>query len=91
MEVPKSNREAKIVRKLARYGIATSAAVLSLGLLLAASTAQAIPRRQQSFDPPRVLAPGYYNYAPGYYNYAPNPALPSLGPPDPASCGGFRC
>jgi hypothetical protein len=47
----------------------------------------------------RIHQPSLYDFVPsnhGYDGYAANPDLgpygsPNSGPPDPASCGGFRC
>jgi hypothetical protein len=76
--------------EIIKYAVVAALLSFMCATLLAASAAQA--------GPDWHLYHGYYNYAPGYMA---NPALarpsgpyqmlPAFGPPDPASCGGYRC
>jgi hypothetical protein len=79
--------------KIGRYGATIALAALSFAALIESAPAHAVsPSRQYR---------SYYDYAPGYQRYMPNPVLeapgalydmvPTFGPPDPASCGGYRC
>ena len=77
--------------KIGRYGAAIALAATSFAALVGASPAQTVRpwHEYRSY------------YAPDYHHYMPNPSLgvpgafydmvPTFGPPDPASCGGFRC
>jgi hypothetical protein len=79
--------------KITRYGTTIALAAATFAALAGASRAQTV----QPWHEYR----SYYDYAPGYQRYMPNPSLgvpgafydmvPTFGPPDPASCGGFRC
>jgi hypothetical protein len=86
-------RRGKMTGKIRRYGPTIALAAASFAALAGASPAQTVRPWHENRS--------YYDYAPGYHRYMPNPSLgvpgafydmvPTFGPPDPASCGGFRC
>jgi hypothetical protein len=82
-----------MTEKIRRYGATIALAASLFAAFVGASPAQTVP--------PWRMYRSYHYYAPGYDRYMSNPALgvpgafydmvPTFGPPDPASCGGFRC